>query len=195
LLSAERVAQPSFEYVVVLAQRLNSARLWTLVALGFHETNLTTNVELVERSTEHGISVEVDLSTIRCLDETVLLLGRHEDDPPMRRDRMDLGLTPLPAGIILELTAHSVKGISHHNISVFVGMLVVLLVTHHKLPAGHAQLDPEMKQLALMPVPVRRLEHDATAHDAGVKLLQLRCVLPNESLERFRLCESPERDL
>ena len=69
---------------------------------------------------------------------------------------------------------------------VLAGLVLAALVADHDVrPAGHADVDPHVVELALVVVAMGRLDHHATAGDVAEVGLQLLGPFPHPGLDRL----------
>jgi len=108
---------------------------------------------------------------------------------------MGLDVSALAASIVFELSAHGIEAIAHRDINVFMGVVLGWIALHHDLPARNVQIDANVIQPALVMTPARRLNHDATARDAIIELLELRDPLADFRFHGRRRVKMVEGDL
>jgi hypothetical protein len=160
----------------MLADRNDRARLRLLLAFArvSRESNLVSDSQSLEALMGEGISMEVDLRAIACIDEAILLLDDELGNPAVARGLVRLDVSALAARMILELPAHRIEAIADRDIDVFMGMVLGRIALHDDLLARNLEIDANVEKAALAMEPAGGLDDDATANDAAMELLELR---------------------
>ena len=81
-----------------------------MVAAFFDERHPAANIEIIECVVEHAVPVEVDLVTVRCLEEAMGLDGDQPNDTAFGSHRVQLHAAALSSNVVLQPSAGYVKG-------------------------------------------------------------------------------------
>src|SRR5579871_2546811 len=158
----------------MLAHSRHGARLRSVIAfvLGHDEPHFGTGLELVEAWLGHGIAVEIDLLAFRGLDEAVTFLGEKADDLAMERDAVALDVAALFACPVLQKAPDGVKGIADCDVDILMGVVLAAFMGHGDFSAWNHHFDANAVKLALLLMPMGRLDDDPATHDARVEAIE-----------------------
>lgn len=152
---------------------LDMSRLWAVVALLLGEVHPGAEIRDPEVVRTEGMPVEVDLTTIGCLDEAVACEWEEPRHSSLGPCGMPLhGSTQMPH-VILEPPAGRIERITECHVDVFVGMIVGMVAVDHDLPAGHHEIDPHRIESSLTLVAMGLCDDDMAARDPVAHLLEL----------------------
>jgi hypothetical protein len=180
---------------MVFSHDMYGACLQTVLTEFFREPDFVADLERIEITVDDTVAVKINIGAVRSLDTTAVLPGRHFTDFPMRRHFMSLDLAPLFPGMVLQFPADRVKGIAQRDVGIFMGMMFFGPTLHHQFTARHGYIDPDVKQVALMVMTMRRFYHHAAGHDPVMKLIELGGFLANIRLECFGMKIIAKRNL
>jgi electron transfer flavoprotein alpha/beta subunit len=96
------------------------ARLQTILALLLDEAYLVADRELIEGIGQYAVAMKIYLSSVRRLDEAVVLIGSESRDVSPERELVPLRLAALAAHVVLELSHRGVEGVADRDVYVLV---------------------------------------------------------------------------
>src|SRR5262245_9151751 len=97
--------------------------------------------------------------------------------------------------MIFELAHRGIEGVADGDIDVLVRLVLRSLLIHMHVVAGHADVDADLVELALVVMPVRRLDGDVAAHDALEKAVKLGGLPADDRFHGGRWIHVAEADL
>ncbi len=74
--------------------------------------------------------------------------------------------------MVLELSAHRIEATANCNINVFMGLVLGRIALLHDLSTRNLQTDANMIKASLTVTPIECLDHDTTADNAIIELLE-----------------------
>src|SRR5262245_26979711 len=97
--------------------------------------------------------------------------------------------------MIFELAHRGIEGVADGDIDVLVRLVLRAFLIHVHVVARHADVDADLVKLALVVMPVRRLDGDVAAHDALEKAVKLGGLLADDRLHGGRWVDVADADL
>src|SRR5215831_7882697 len=97
--------------------------------------------------------------------------------------------------MIFELAHRGIEGVADGDINVLVRLVLRAFLIHMHVVARHADVDADLVTLALVVMPVRRLDGDVAAHDALEKAVKLGGLLADDRFHGGRWIHVAEADL
>jgi len=98
-------------------------------------------------------------------------------------------------GILLQLTAHRLKGVSDGDVRVLVRGILLRFAMDDQFPLRNGDVNSDMIDVPVPVTPVGLLDHDFATGDSIEQFFQRFDVLANMLLQRFRMIESMKTDL
>lgn len=182
---------------MVLADKMNGARLGSLVAFAFGDgdANFVADLEFVESDVDDAVAVEINLASVGGLDEAVTLLGEKLAHPAMGRGLMHLGGALSAADMILQAPLNGIESVADGDIDVLMGVMFPGLSIDHDFGTGNHEVDADVVQLSLVMVPMRRLDDNMASGDSIEELFKPFGPLTDPSFHRIGVRDVAKRDL
>jgi hypothetical protein len=106
-----------------------------------------------------------------------------------------LDIAPHTANVVLKLPDRGIKGVANGDINIFMGMVERSSVPYMHVLPWHGDVDPDMVELTLVVMPMRRLDRHRTTLNPIENALELDGLLADPSFDGLRRIHIPEVDL
>jgi hypothetical protein len=180
----------------MFADRLDKTRLRSFIALRFRKPYLLPGFQLLKAVIGDTIAVKVDFTAIAASDKAVICLGMKLCDYPMGRDLVQLHLTAPSADDILKLPPCGLECIADCYVDVLMSPGHCRLAAHDNIRGiGNNEVNPDVKDVALVVTVLRAGNDNLTADDPAEKLLKLGSFFPDTRLDDIGMLNAFEGDL
>jgi hypothetical protein len=161
----------------------------------FDEPHASADREAIERVVKDAVAVEVELLALVGHDKPIPFVREQLGDAAVPCLLVRLHVASLPVHEVLKSTS----GVVERRVDRRVQVLVVTIPRGHvsddDLSAGVTNVDPNTVWVAVRRVPVRALDGDPAARDAGVDRIELIGPSPDVRLDGVGVGNIAERDL
>jgi len=106
-----------------------------------------------------------------------------------------LHLAALLAREAFQLAPGGIEGVADRHVDIFMGVILVLVATHHHLPGGDGEIDVNLIELAFVVVLVGCLHRYLTRHNVAETMVQLVHFFTDDGLYGRRRGHVTEGDL
>jgi len=146
---------------LALANHAHSSRLRAFVAFFLDKTNFRTDGQLVEISIDDGVTVKVDLTTVRSFDEAAVFAGRELRNSTVAFPDVLLYLSAHMALHILDLTHRRVESLPDRELAL--GGIAARLVNYYVMMSGRRDSKINLEEIAMPMAGLRSRHHHMAA--------------------------------
>lgn len=153
--------------------QVHGAGLRALFARLHGKAHFLSRFKLVETTARDTVAVKINFVAILGFDETVAFIMEYAGDPASRGDRMGFYIAFNLAIQILQMPARGGESVTDGGIDIFMRMVLLRIAARGDLPAARQrQINPDLEQAAIAPVPAWRPDRNPACGDAVMKPLQ-----------------------